>query len=137
MLDENTTKNSLTRSLKLAVLAVINILHTIQVLRVFLNETSDCFTPKYIRNLNYILGEATLHYENELDYIYPDSLLYEFSKKAVNHYENGKQRELLGYVIGYKRGQTLIGTELIFPTQSYIKPTRNDGGNCTKIIKYS
>ena len=53
----------------------------------------------------------------ELQYIYPTKLLYEFSKRAVNHYENGKQAELLCYIVGYKEENTLIGTELVFPFQ--------------------
>ena len=53
----------------------------------------------------------------ELQYVYPTKLLYEFSKRAVNHYENGKQVELLCYIVGYKEGNTLIGTELVFPFQ--------------------
>ena len=60
--------------------------------------------------------------------------VYEFSKRAINHYENGKQTDLLGYVVGYKKGNKLIATELVFPNQSCIKPrlsnsTRNDRGN--------
>lgn len=53
----------------------------------------------------------------ELQYIYPTKLLYEFSKKAVNYYENGKQSELLCYIVGYKKENMLIGTELVFPFQ--------------------
>ena len=53
----------------------------------------------------------------ELQYIYPTKLLYEFSKKAVNYYENGKQSELLCYIVGYKKENMLIGTELVFPLQ--------------------
>ena len=39
----------------------------------------------------------------ELQHVYPTKLLYEFSKKAVNYYVNGKQEELLGYIVGYKK----------------------------------
>ena len=53
----------------------------------------------------------------ELQYVYPTKLLYEFSKKAVNYYENGKQSELLCYIVGYKKENMLIGTELVFPLQ--------------------
>ena len=53
----------------------------------------------------------------DLQHVYPTKLLYEFSKKAVNYYVNGKQEELLGYIVGYKKENTLIGTELVFPFQ--------------------
>ena len=53
----------------------------------------------------------------ELQYVYPTKLLNEFCKKAVNYYENGKQAELLCYIVGYKKENMLIGTELVFPLQ--------------------
>ena len=53
----------------------------------------------------------------ELQYVYPTKLLYEFSKKAVNYYENGKQAELLCYIVGYKKENMLIATEIVFPLQ--------------------
>ena len=53
----------------------------------------------------------------ELQNVYPTKLLYEFSKKAVNYYVNGKQEELLGYIVGYQKENILIGTEIIFPFQ--------------------
>lgn len=93
-------------------------------------------------NCFFYLGEANLDFgilerqskQDALKCIYPNTLMYEFCKRAINHYENGIQRELLGYVVGYKKGKLLIGTELIFPTQSHVKPkvsdsTRNDRGN--------
>ena len=39
---------------------------------------------------NKIVGERDTSME-ELQYIYPSKLFYEFCKKAVNYYENGKQ----------------------------------------------
>ena len=53
----------------------------------------------------------------KLQYVYPTKLLYEFSKKAVNYYENGKQAELLCYIVGYKKENMLIATEIVFPLQ--------------------
>ena len=53
----------------------------------------------------------------EIQYVYPTKLLYEFSKKAVNYYENGKQAELLCYIVGYKKENMLIATEIVFPLQ--------------------
>ena len=39
--------------------------------------------------------------------------------KAKQHKDdNGLQKELLAFVAGYKDGEVLIGTELIFPEQS-------------------
>ena len=35
----------------------------------------------------------------------------------MNYYVNGKQEELLGYIVGYKKENILIGTELVFPFQ--------------------
>ena len=64
----------------------------------------------------------------ELQYIYPSKLFYEFCKKAVNYYENGKQAELLCYILGYKKENAIIGTELIFPFQKNENPL-NHGWN--------
>ena len=58
----------------------------------------------------------------ELQYVYPTKLLNEFCKKAVNYYENGKQAELLCYIVGYKKGNAIIGTELVFPFQKNENP---------------
>ena len=46
-------------------------------------------------------------------------------KRAINYYENGKQMELLCYVIGHKIGNKLIGHELIFPLQMSDKSLNN------------
>ena len=46
-------------------------------------------------------------------------------KRAINYYENGKQMELLAYVIGHKIGNKLIGYELIFPLQMSDKSLNN------------
>ena len=53
----------------------------------------------------------------QLQYVYPTKLLYHFSKKAINYYENGKQMPLLCYIVGYRKENMLIGTELVFPFQ--------------------
>ena len=58
----------------------------------------------------------------KLHYVYPAKLLYEFSHKAVNYNENGKQAELLCYIVGYKKGNAIIGTELVFPFQKNDNP---------------
>ena len=59
-----------------------------------------------------------VHSSNEqLQYVYPTKLLYEFSKKAINYHENGKQMPLLCYIVGYRKENMLIGTELVFPFQ--------------------
>ena len=67
--------------------------------------------------MNHEILEETDTSMKELQHVYPTKLLYEFSKKAVNYYVNGKQEELLGYIVGYKKENMLIGTELVFPLQ--------------------
>ena len=61
----------------------------------------------------------------KLQYVYPNNLIYEFTKRAINYYENGNQMELLCYVVGHKRGNTVIGSELIFPLQMNDKSLNN------------
>ena len=63
--------------------------------------------------------------EEKLQYVYPQNLIYEYVKRAVDYYENGNQMELLCYVIGHKIGSTLIGDELIFPLQMSDKSPNN------------
>ena len=55
----------------------------------------------------------------ELQVFYPYQILYEFVKKAIKHTsENGSQKQLMAVVIGYKKGNKLIGNELVFPDQT-------------------
>ena len=59
--------------------------------------------------------------ENEnqdLQIFYPYQLLYEFVKRATRHYEKGKQKQLMGCVVGFRKGNKLIGQELLFPEQT-------------------
>ena len=64
------------------------------------------------------------------EFIYPTSIYYEFTRKAIMHKDDdGKQIPLLAYVAGYIDGNKLIGTELIFPQQSVKGPNLNDLGN--------
>ena len=52
-------------------------------------------------------------------FIYPENVIDEFTKKAKNHKDDkGVPKELIAFVAGYKDGDVLIGTELIFPKQS-------------------
>ena len=53
-----------------------------------------------------------------LEVVYPYKILSEFVKKATKHYENASQKPLMAIVIGYRKGNTLIGNELLFPQQS-------------------
>ena len=63
-------------------------------------------------------------------FIYPTSIYYQFTRKAMMHKDdNGKQVPLLAYIAGYMDGDRLIGTELIFPEQSVNGPNLNDLGN--------
>ena len=55
---------------------------------------------------------------SELHFFYPYQILYEFVKKGTNHIMNGSQKELMACIIGYKDGNQLIGTEIVFPEQS-------------------
>ena len=64
-------------------------------------------------------------YEGQTDlpedkcFIYPENVIDEFTKKARNHKDDkGVPKELIAFVAGYKDGDVLIGTELIFPKQS-------------------
>lgn len=61
----------------------------------------------------------------KLQHVYPQNLIYEYVKRAIDYYENGKQMELLAYVIGHKIGNKLIGYELIFPLQMSDKSLNN------------
>ena len=53
-----------------------------------------------------------------LEIVYPYKILSEFVKKATKHYENDAQKELMACIIGYRKGNKLIGEELLFPEQS-------------------
>ena len=53
-----------------------------------------------------------------LEVVYPYKILSEFVKKATKHYENGYQKPLMSVVIGYRKGNKLIGEELLIPEQS-------------------
>ena len=71
---------------------------------------------------------------NEKEFIYPTSMYYEFTRKAIIHKDDdGKQIPLLAYIAGYIDGNKLIGTEIIFPQQSVNGPNINDLGN---VLKY-
>ena len=66
-------------------------------------------------------GQDILKMENtnqNLEIVYPYRILSEFVKKATKHYENDAQKELMACVIGYRKGNKLIGEELLFPEQS-------------------
>ena len=64
------------------------------------------------------------------EFIYPTSIYYQFTRKAIIHKDdNGKQIPLLAYIAGYMDGNRLIGAELIFPKQSVNGPNLNDLGN--------
>ena len=52
-----------------------------------------------------------------LEVVYPYKILSEFVKKATKHYET-TQKPLMAVVIGYRKGNKLIGEELVFPKQS-------------------
>ena len=54
----------------------------------------------------------------DLQIFYPYQLLHEFVKKATRHYENGKQKQLMGCVVGFRKDNKLIGEELVFPEQT-------------------
>ena len=56
--------------------------------------------------------------------------MYEFCKRAVNNYENGSQKPLMCFVLGYRQKNALIGTELVFPDQSKVNSKIKDLGNC-------
>ena len=56
--------------------------------------------------------------DQKLQFYYPRQILEEFEEKAKNHFENGSLKELMGCVIGYRDGNNLIGTELLFPQQT-------------------
>ena len=53
-----------------------------------------------------------------LEVVYPYKILSEFVKKATKHYENGFQKQLMACVVGYRKGNKLIGEELLIPQQS-------------------
>ena len=63
-----------------------------------------------------------------LDIVYPYKILSEFVKKATKHYENDAQKELMACVIGYRKGNKLIGEELLFPEQSCPHTNNTDLG---------
>ena len=63
-----------------------------------------------------------------LEMVYPYKILSEFVKKATKHYEKNAQKELMACVIGYKKGDKLIGEELLFPEQSCPHTNNTDLG---------
>ena len=63
-----------------------------------------------------------------LEMVYPYKILSEFVKKATKHYEKNAQKELMACVIGYKKGDKLIGEELLFPKQSCPHTNNTDLG---------
>ena len=54
----------------------------------------------------------------ELQFFYPYQILYEFVRKGTTHVKNGFLKELMACIIGYRYGNQLIGTEILFPQQS-------------------
>ena len=65
----------------------------------------------------------------EKEFIYPTSICYEFTRRAIMHKnDDEKQIPLLAYIAGYIDGNKLIGTEIIFPQQSVNGPNLNDLG---------
>ena len=67
--------------------------------------------------------------------IYPQNVIDEFIKKAKDHKDDkGVPKELLAFVAGYKDGDVLIGTELIFPKQSGTSFKVDDEGKYIRIM---
>ena len=52
-----------------------------------------------------------------LEVVYPFKIFSEFVKKATKHYSE-TQKPLMAVVVGYRKGNKLIGNELLFPKQS-------------------
>ena len=77
-------------------------------------SNNHCHENVLVPNLD---GQTDL--EEDVCFIYPGNVLDEFTKKAKNHRDDkGLPKELIAFVAGYKDGDVLIGTELIFPNQS-------------------
>ena len=65
----------------------------------------------------------------EKEFIYPICLHSEFTRRAIMNKDNdGKQIPLLGYVVGYRDDNRIIGTELVYPEQFIDGPNLNDLG---------
>ena len=65
-------------------------------------------------------------------YIIPEELIREFRRVSANNCsEDGGHIETLGFLIGYKSNDNLVGTDLIFPEQE---------ATCSRVVdngKYS
>ena len=72
---------------------------------------------------------------SQLKHIYPCDLIQQFTDVAISdRYQNGKI-ECLAYVAGYKDGNSLIGTHLVFPKQQGSASDVNDLGKIDLIFK--
>ena len=69
-------------------------------------------------------------------YIIPEELIREFKRVSANNYNNdGKHIETLGFLIGYKLDDNLVGTNLIFPEQEATCSRVDDNGNYKQNVK--
>ena len=63
-------------------------------------------------------------------YIIPEELIREFRRvSANNRSDDGGHIETLGFLIGYKQCDNLVGTNLIFPEQEATHSRVDDKGN--------
>ena len=98
-------------------------------LRPFIESNNGCSENISIPNLD---GQYDLP---EVCFIYPENVIDEFTKKARNYKDDrGVPKELLAFVVGYKDGDVLIGTELIFPKQSGTSFKVDDQGKYFHIL---
>ena len=93
-------------------------------------SNNDCHQNVLIPNLD---GQTDL--PENVCFIYPENVIDEFTKKAKNHKDDkGVPKELIAFVAGYKDGDVLIGTELIFPKQSGTSFKVDDEGKYIRIM---
>ena len=70
-------------------------------------------------------------------YIIPEELIREFRKVSANNFsEEGGHVETLGFLVGYKQDDNLIGTNLIFPEQEATFSRVDDNGNYLLLMPY-
>ena len=68
------------------------------------------------------------HELSQLKHIYPRDMIQQFTEVAISdRFQNGKI-ECLAYIAGYKDGNSLVGTHLIFPRQQGTASDVNDLG---------
>lgn len=60
------------------------------------------------------------------EYEIPNSLVAKFSEVAASNFceKSGRHIETIAYLVGYEQGDTLVGTHLVFPSQT---------GNASKV----